>query len=127
MPEVHAVIIEDDAFNIEVLSRLLESRGVSVTAVNDARDTEQVIQQLSNIDVIFLDLEMPNLNGYEIFAMLQEILDPAIPIVACTVHINEIQNAQDMGFHSFIAKPLDNQRFPEQLDMILNNVQVWEI
>jgi len=127
MSEAHAVIIEDDAFNIEVLSRLLESRGVSWTAVNDTRNTEQIIEQLPNIDVVFLDLEMPNLNGYEIFNLLQEILDPSIPIVACTVHINEIQTVQDMGFHSFIAKPLDNERFAEQLDLILNNVQVWEI
>ena len=127
MSEIHAVIIEDDAYNMEVLSRLLESRGVFCTAIHDARDTERVVQQQDKIDVVFLDLEMPNLNGYEIFNLLQEILDPTIPIVACTVHISEINTVQDMGFHSFIAKPLDNQRFPEQLDQILNNVQIWEI
>ena len=127
MSDIHAVVIDDDVYSVEVLSRLLTSHGVSCTEISDARNTERVIRELSDVDVVFVDLEMPGLNGYEIFDLLKDMLAPEIPIVACTVHTNEFDTVQDVGFHSFIAKPIDSQRFPAQLGQILNDEHVWEM
>jgi hypothetical protein len=46
--------------------------------------------------------------------------------VACTVHTAEIHTTQKLGFFSFVAKPLDFSRFPNQLKRILDGNPVWE-
>jgi CheY-like chemotaxis protein len=51
----------------------------------------------------------------------------SVPVVAYTVHVSEINTAQDMGFDGFLAKPLDSDRFPGQLNRILNGEPVWEM
>jgi DNA-binding NarL/FixJ family response regulator len=48
------------------------------------------------------------------------------PIIAYTVHLNEIANTRQLGFDGFLGKPLDVTRFPEQLARILRGEQLWE-
>jgi CheY-like chemotaxis protein len=122
----HALIIDDDASNISVLDQLLALEGVSCTHIQDPRVLQNGLGNLPDADIIFLDLEMPKVNGYEAFALLRA--DPRyaeVPVVACTVHFNEIQTCRDLGFHSYIPKPLDIDHFPEYLKRIVSGEQVW--
>jgi CheY-like chemotaxis protein len=87
----------------------------------------RAMAQPAQVDVIFLDLEMPERSGYEV---LQEIQADdrfvRVPVVAYTVHANEILTALQVGFHSYLPKPLDSDRFGGQLDRILKGERVWE-
>jgi CheY-like chemotaxis protein len=86
-----------------------------------------VLNELAAIDVVFLDLEMPGANGYQVLEKLRA--DPrfqSVPVVAYTVHVSEISVAHEQGFHSFLGKPLDADRFPDQLARILSGESVWE-
>lgn len=123
----HALIIDDNLKNIDVLARLLGMEGVSCTTVPKTSQLDDVLKHVTSVDVVFLDLEMPGKNGYEILEKLKA--DPrftSVPIVAYTVHVSELHNAHQGGFTSFIGKPLDSDRFPEQLARILSGEQVWE-
>jgi CheY-like chemotaxis protein len=127
MSTAHALIIEDNANNMSVLALLLGEQGVSNTPVNHPRDLDSVLEAEGKIDVVFLDIEMPELNGYDVLEKLK--LDKRfrnVPIVACTVHVSEINVAQQLGFHSFIGKPINSDKFPEQLSRILTGEPVWE-
>lgn len=123
----HALIIDDDRSNLDVLAQLLELSGVRYTALLNAEEAPQLIESGKKFDIIIIDLEMPNINGYELLAFIQQ--QPhlsGVPVVACTVYSNEIATAHELGFHSFIAKPLDVDKFPQQLEMILSGQPVWE-
>jgi two-component system cell cycle response regulator DivK len=123
----HALIIDDDMASNKVLANLLAREDVGSTIVQDLLQLEATIQTLEACDIVFLDLEMPVLDGYQVFQKLSaDSRFASVPIVACTVHTSEAANARRMGIHGFIAKPLDPQRFPEQLRRILNGEQVWE-
>jgi CheY-like chemotaxis protein len=124
---MHALIIEDDVYSIEVLSKLLNQQGIAYSAVQDARKVEPMSGELASVDLVFLDLEMPWIDGYEMLRILGEFLRPEVPVIACSVHTNEALTARDLGFHSFISKPLDMERFPEQIQHILNNDSIWDI
>jgi twitching motility two-component system response regulator PilH len=79
-------------------------------------------------DVIFLDLEMPYIDGYEALDMFKA--NPTwqnVPVVACTVHVSEFHAARDKPFHSFIGKPLNADQFTEHLKKILSGERVWDI
>ena len=123
----HAFIIDDNGKSVRVLEMLLAKQGVKYTGVSHPDDLPTVLANLGQVDVIFLDLEMPSKDGYEVRAELRN--DPSfdgVPIVAYTVHVSEMDTAYEQGFDGFIAKPLDSDRFPDQLARILNGEGVWE-
>ena len=77
-------------------------------------------------DLMLMDVRMPHVDGYAAYEVLRDALDPQVPIIACTVHNNEIGHVRDLGFNGFISKPLDPARFADQFDSILNGQPVWE-
>lgn len=126
MATLHALIIDDDAYNIHIMERLLDREDISYTAVADPTLLADVLQTLNKVDIVFLDLEMPQQDGYEVLAFLREHIDPNVPVVACTVHTAEMGKTRKQGFFSFVAKPLDQDRFSDQLKRILSGISVWE-
>jgi CheY-like chemotaxis protein len=126
MANLHALIIDDDAYSRYIMERLLDQEGISYTAIADPTLLNGVLQTLDKVDIVFLDLEMPKLDGYEVLVLLRQYLDFEVPIVACTVHTAEIGKTRRQGFFSFVAKPIDLDRFSDQLHRILNGVAVWE-
>lgn len=125
MSQVHALAIDDNAQNLRVLSQLLAKQGVRCTEVSNPVNLEQMLPELGAVDVVFLDLEMPGLDGYTVKNMLQAEMGH-VPIIAYTVHVSEMNVVRDMGFDGFLGKPLDNARFPDQLARILRGEPVWE-
>lgn len=128
MSHLHALIIEDNIYNAEVLASLLAAENVQSTIVSNLNTMAEDIQNLAQVDLIFLDLEMPVATGYEVFEyLISEPKTNSIPVIACTVHVSEINVARKLGFHSFLGKPLSSSRFSNQLKRILNNQPVWEV
>ncbi len=126
MTSKHALIIDDDSYNVYIMERFLDRENIAYTAITDTITLENTLKELDKIDLILLDLEMPKRDGYEIVKVLKQYLDSSVPIVACTVHTAEINRTKKLGFSGFIAKPLDMDRFPEQISRILNGETIWE-
>jgi two-component system cell cycle response regulator DivK len=126
MTQLHALIVDDNQDNSAILAQLLSMEGIKSTRVEEPIKLEKLLPSLPTTQVVFLDLEMPKLNGYQVFNQFRSI--PTfrnVPIVAYTVHVSEINTARRLGFHSFLAKPIDQDNFPEQLARILSGEQVW--
>lgn len=124
---VRALIIEDDQTSIDVLENLLTQLRVESTVVLGGPDVAEVLAQKPRPDVIFLDLEMPGLNGYEVLDVLRNDDEfNGVPIVAYTTHLSHMNNARTAGFDGFLGKPLHRQEFENNLIRILNGEQVWE-
>jgi two-component system cell cycle response regulator DivK len=121
----HALVIDDNAQNRKVLVQLLSKQGINSTEVADPRKMTGDLSTLGSIDVVFLDLEMPGLNGYDVKNLLRAQLG-STPIIAYTVHVSEMNVVRKSGFDGFIGKPIDHTRFPDQLARILKGQPVWE-
>ena len=85
MTQLHALIVDDNRDNVAILAQMLSIEGIQSTRVEDPTKLEQALSRLPKTQVIFLDLEMPKLNGYDIFNQLRSM--PAFrdvpPDVAC--------------------------------------------
>src|SRR4051794_35028090 len=123
----HALIIDDNARNLEVLAALLNAQGLDVTSVKDPTRAITEIQKIEHLDIIFCDLEMPKMDGYGLLPQLRQQVGPMVPIIGCSVHVSEIDTARRLGFSGFIGKPLDADSFPRQLERILNAKPVWDL
>lgn len=129
LENVHALIIEDDQTSIDVLKNLLDQLAVntSIIRVVNGRDVWDSLRVVAVPDVIFLDLEMPGMNGYEVLDLLREDEElGTVPVVAYTTHISHMNNARRAGFHSFLGKPVDRYEFSDNLVRILSGESVWE-
>ncbi len=124
---LQALIIEDDETDVDVLRSLLTRLGATCTVLYDSREIFPALKAIPVPHIIFLDLEIPGTNGYEVLEAL--IADPdlrPIPVVAYTSHLSEMATAREAGFHSFLGKPLKGGNFAHYLEQILNGHSVWE-
>ncbi len=124
MSGTHALIIEDNQDSIEILAHLLSLQGVTYKGVN--RPSKLKAADLIGVSVIFLDLDMPGMNGYEVFNLLRNVHGVDVPIIAYTVNTNEKATTRSVGFDGMIAKPLDSSCFGDQLRRILAGEAVWD-
>jgi two-component system, cell cycle response regulator DivK len=127
MIKKHALIIEDNEDNIEVLKRLLANEGVVSTVIVNPNQLETTLHKLKPIDIVFLDLQLQRTTGYDVFKFLKDSARISAPVVAYTVHANQIGQVRAFGFNSFLGKPLDPQRFPHQLSRIFGGESVWDV
>jgi CheY-like chemotaxis protein len=79
-------------------------------------------------DIVLLDLQLPREDGYHVLGRIRA--QPSLcsaRVIACTAHVSQsnINRAQSAGFDGFLAKPLEYDRFPTQMQHILAGDQVW--
>jgi CheY-like chemotaxis protein len=124
---IHAVFIDNDQSSQVLFEEICRQHNFQYTGIQRSERAVQSLSQISDIDIILLDLQMPKHNGYEVLKLLRMLSDfQSIPIVACTVYADEIERARHAGFSSFIVKPLQVDSFPEQLLAILKGQSIWE-
>jgi CheY-like chemotaxis protein len=127
MPEtIRALIIDDNHTDQKVLAQLLTLEGAELIQIFDPADLVANLQILDEMDIVFVDLEMPHLDGYQVFDLLTQKFGKSVPIVACTVHTSEVNTARTLGFHSFIGKPLKVAQFSNQIQRILRGESIWD-
>lgn len=125
--------VEDDPLSREVMQILLvEVMGYSgVTILENSADFLTRLQAMpARPKVIFLDIHMQPMNGFDILKMLREHQDyQSTTVVALTASVmnEEIKLLRDAGFDGCIAKPINQRTFPETLNRILSGEKIWRI
>ena len=132
IPPSNAVIliVEDNLNNFILMTRLLAFLGIKKCEWKASGwKVLEFAETLGNIDLILMDIALPDADGFESLASLRS--HPRfqeVPIVAVTadVSLKNVTRAREVGFNGFIGKPLDPDRFPEQVRRILQGEEVWE-
>lgn len=130
--DAHILIVEDKVDNYATLTRLLIIAGVVPSRVEFRASGLGVVQfadTLPRLDLILLDLELPGEDGYEVLRQIRSMARfQNTLVVAVTGHvaIEDMRKAQTAGFDGFLGKPLDLNRFPDQLAKVLRGQPVWE-
>jgi CheY-like chemotaxis protein len=125
MPIAQALIIDDNANNILVLQQLLRMEGVGSVALASTANLAESLNAYEDIDIVFLDLEMPKADGYKSLPIIRSHPNfRDARVIAYSVHANEIHTALDLGFDGFLGKPLSAELFPDHLARILRGERV---
>lgn len=107
------LLVEDNDLNREIAYEIIKMSGVKIeTAENGKEALEKVESNPENwYDLVFMDIQMPVMNGYETTAAIRSLPDDRskIPIVAMTANAfaEDVQMAKNTGMNGHIAKPLD--------------------
>ena len=115
------MLVEDIALNREIVIELLEGTGVSiVTAENGAEAIEQFNLDPYNYDMIFMDVHMPVMDGYEATRQIRSLEMPnarTIPIVAMTANVfkDDVDKCIAAGMNDHVGKPIDLELVIEKI------------
>ena len=106
------LVTEDNEINQQIAVELLEGAGATVTIANNGREAVEMLSRpgASPFDVVLMDLQMPEMDGYQATAKLRsEPRLAALPIIAMTAHatIEERQRCLAAGMNDHVAKPID--------------------
>jgi len=119
------LVADDNHLNQLLIIKVLEKRGYCVDAVDNGKQALEKLQQ-NHYDIILMDLDMPQLNGYEATAAIRgEDNDKnTIPIIAITAHATRevMEKCIDHGMNDFVAKPFDAHDLDQKIKAILIDV-----
>jgi len=107
------LLTEDNDINQQIAIELLEGTGATVTVANNGREALDLLSngpQPPPFDVVLMDLQMPEMDGYQATAKLRsDARFAALPIIAMTAHatIEEKQRCLAAGMNDHISKPID--------------------
>jgi CheY-like chemotaxis protein len=107
-PPPTALIVDDDAVLRVGLKRFLEKRGFLTRACTDGREAVRALQQ-APADVVLLDAQMPNMDGFEACAAIRAMPHgERIPIIMITANEDEasVDRAFAVGANEYITKPV---------------------
>lgn len=107
------LLVEDHPVNAEIAKNVLQMTGLEVEWVMDG---EAAVERMAGsnegeFDLVFMDIQMPNMDGYQATAAIRAMTTYArrIPIVAMTANAfaDDIRKAKEVGMNDHISKPID--------------------
>jgi len=107
------LLVEDNAVNRVLAVRLLEKRGHSVAVARNGREALAIwgSSEFSGLDAVLMDVQMPEMNGFEATAAIREkekLLGTHVPIIAMTAHAMKGDEEQCLaaGMDGYVSKPI---------------------
>ncbi|MDD5481022.1 response regulator [Rhodoferax sp.] len=122
-PAWRILLAEDNAINQRLACIVLNKQGLSVALANNGREAVALWQN-QPFDVILMDVDMPEMNGYEATEHIraaEQVSDAHIPIIAMTAHA--MQGAREEclahGMDGYVSKPINMEALWHQLDELM--------
>ena len=115
------LVTDDDARNIFSLTKALEKYQVEVVVAMDGKQAIEQMEENPDIDVVLMDMMMPEMDGYETIRQIRNDKRYAkLPVIAVTAKsmVGDRQKCIDAGASDYISKPVD-------LDQMLSLLRVW--
>ncbi len=113
--------VEDNLDNRNLIRRVLNAEGYAVV---EAAHAEHAIRKLEqeNIDLILMDINMPDMDGYTLTAKIKQMDRYAdIPILAVTANVmrGDREKSLEAGCDGYIQKPIDIDNLAQQIERFL--------
>ncbi len=117
------LLVDDEDVVRQVAAELLKDIGCTVSACNNGREAvEYYLVHQSEIDLIILDMVMPEMNGEEAFTKIREI-NPSAKVIGTSGHAMDdvTQTLMARGLNGFLVKPYRQAELSEKLRTVLSN------
>jgi two-component system sensor histidine kinase/response regulator len=119
---LRVLVAEDNAVNQRVAARMLERAGHTVIIANNGRDALALLEK-QRIDVVLMDVQMPEMDGVEATAILREREKDTgthLPIIALTAHAmkGDREHCLSAGMDGYVAKPLRSRELLDAIEAV---------
>ena len=124
------LVVEDNVSNFVLIARMLGFLGIHCEWKTSGYEVVEYADTLPKVDLILMDIRLPYEDGYSALRKVRQsprLKD--VPVIAVTAEasMEQMNKARQSGFDGFLGKPLDPDRFPDQIQRILSGEAVWEM
>ncbi len=128
--EAVVLVVEDNVANFVLIARMLGYMGIHCEWKTSGYEVVEYADTLPRVDLILMDIRLPYEDGYGALRKIRSsptLKDTLVVAVTAEASREQINKAKAAGFDGFIGKPLDPDRFPDQIRRILRGEPVWEL
>jgi CheY-like chemotaxis protein len=115
------MVVDDDVRNIFSITKALEAYSVKVLSATDGKEALEQLEKNPEIDLILMDMMMPEMDGYEATAEIRKIQKfRNLPVIAVTAKAmsGDRERCISAGASDYVTKPVD-------IDQLLSLLRVW--
>jgi CheY-like chemotaxis protein len=116
------LVVDDDPITLDLMSRYLPQAGAGSVLLADNANTALALLEHEQVDLVIIDIMMPDMNGYDLTKMIRRKLKLVdLPIIAITSQgiLECPEHASQIGIDQVLAKPVDLRKLRELLNHYL--------
>lgn len=128
--DITVLVVEDNVSNFVLIARMLGYMGIHCEWKTSGYEVVEYADTLPRLDLILMDIRLPYEDGYGALKKIRSssaLKDTLVVAVTAEASVEQVNKAKTAGFNGFLGKPLDMDRFPDQIRRILNGEPVWEM
>lgn len=129
--QAHVLVVEDNVPNFVLIARLLAYTGVQRCEWKTSGwQVVEFADTLSRIDLILMDIRLPYEDGFQALKKVRShprFKNTLVVAVTAEATAEQMRRAKEAGFDGFLGKPLNPDKFPNQVRRMLSGQPVWEI
>ena len=115
------LVVDDDVRNLFALTTAFERYNINTITAESGRDAMQILEENNDIDIVLMDIMMPEMDGYETTQKIRrEHKNTGLPIIAVTAKAmkGDREKCIEAGASDYITKPV-------KIDQLLSLMRVW--
>lgn len=128
---LNVLVVEDIALNQLLMKTLLDDFGFTCEIASNGKQAIEKLAQNDKFgdpmkfDIILMDLQMPEMNGFETTEYIRNVLRSNIPIIALTADVTtaDLSKCKAVGMNDYISKPVDDRLLFSKMVAILKSQQ----
>ncbi len=105
------LLVEDNVLNIKLLSLFLQDWGLSFDVAESGKNAIDLLKK-QMYDLVLLDIQMPDINGFDVAKFIRKKLKFDTPIVAISAHVleDQLEKSFSVGINDYVSKPIDEKK-----------------
>jgi two-component system cell cycle response regulator DivK len=124
------LVVEDNVSNFVLIARMLGYMGIHSEWKTSGYEVVEYADTLPRLDLILMDIRLPYEDGYGALRKIRaspNLKETLVVAVTAEASQDQLNKARQAKFDGFLGKPLDPDRFPDQIRRILAGEPVWEL
>lgn len=130
LKDTTVLVVEDNVSNFVLIARMLGYMGIHCEWKTSGYEVVEYADTLPQLDLILMDIRLPYEDGYGALQKIRsspDLKDTLVVAVTAEASQEQMNKAREANFDGFLGKPLDPDRFPNQIRRILSGDAVWEL
>lgn len=120
--KIHVLLAEDNELNQKLALKILSSSGITADVASNGKIATDILRD-HVYDVVLMDLQMPEMDGYVATSYIRKVLKNQVPIIAMTAHslVGEQEKCYEIGMTDYLSKPYKAQDLIAKIERAVNN------
>jgi len=121
---IRVLVVEDMALNQLLMKTLLDDFGFESDIANNGKVAIEKLKK-AKYDIVLMDLQMPEMNGFEATTYIRNVLKSNIPILALTADVTtmDVTKCKAVGMDDYLSKPVDERLLYAKMMGLINKIQ----